>query len=216
MFILEFPELLPAAALTTIHVYLDQAQWVDGGVTAGGLAKAVKHNRQLADNSPVSQNIRNIVGNALSTNQRFRNSTFPRSIVPPRISCYGEGDDYGFHIDSAMQAGFRTDLAATLFLSDPTSYDGGELIIARERSVKLKAGGLVVYPADTIHRVAAVTRGVRYAAVFWIESMIRNEQQRRILFDLSEIMNQEKMSPEEKTLRLSKVYNNLVRQWAFA
>lgn len=205
---------------------LEQARWVDGSVTAGHQSVRVKQNRQLPEDDPVADNLGREILTRLSANDLFITAALPARIFPPLFNRYEGGENFGNHIDNAIRvsnisgARIRTDLSATLFLSEPDTYDGGELLIDSTfgvQSVKLPAGTMILYPASSLHRVSPVTRGVRFAAFFWIQSMVRDDGLRTILFDLDAAIRSIDANPanaESAVLQLSGVYHNLLRRWA--
>jgi PKHD-type hydroxylase len=192
---------------------IDRRTWVDGKLTAHGQAREVKNNLQAKGDSPDLDDLDRTVLQALQRTSEFQAFAVPKRAMKPLFSRYEVGMEYGLHVDSAITQGIRTDLALTLFLSPPTSYDGGELTIEMpygEQEIKLDAGEAVLYSATSVHRVAPVTRGVRLAAVTWVQSSIRDEGMRGILFDLHGCLDQvDSHSPV--ALRLGKVYHNLLR-----
>jgi len=208
---------------------LHHAPWSDGRASAGHIAAHAKHNLQLPTDHPSAIELANLVLTAVSQHPRFVSAALPLKVLPPMFNCYRGGDSgghhYGSHVDNAIRviAGsgerVRTDLSCTLFLSDPDEYQGGELTIADtygSHAVKLPAGQLVVYPGTSLHHVTPVTAGVRLAAVFWVQSFVRDDAQRSILFDLdTAIQNLTRQAADHATLTtLTGVYHNLLRQWA--
>lgn len=205
---------------------LDQAEWQDGLKTAGSLARSVKRNQQLADGSPLAVELGNFILRRLGNNSLFISAALPNRIYPPKFNRYADGGTYGAHVDSAVMqvpgssVSVRSDLSATLFLAEPEEYEGGDLEIEGPfgiQSVKLEAGDMVLYPSSSLHRVAPVTRGARVASFFWIQSMVRDDGSRTLLFDLDQAIQQ--MSPlveadDPRLLKLTGVYHNLLRQWA--
>jgi PKHD-type hydroxylase len=197
-----------------------QQSFVDGKLTAHGSARTVKNNLQLDRTGPELSDIDNLVVSALRRNEDLQAFAFPKRLVLPIFSRYEPGMEYGSHVDGAIMAGrggdpVRSDLAVTIFLTQPDTYDGGELVIELpfgEQEIKLQAGEAVVYPATALHRVAPVTRGVRQVAVTWIQSAVRDERLRAILYDLGSARNKASRSedPELSTL-LNKSYHNLLR-----
>jgi PKHD-type hydroxylase len=216
-------EVLTPTDLEAITQILTTADFVDGKITAGWHAQAVKHNTQLPSGSSALADIRSQITAALQRNQLFQIAVRPRTIHPPLISRYEVGMSYGTHTDNAMMTyqgqPMRSDVSFTLFLSAPDTYQGGELVIdstAGEQAFKLEAGALVLYPASTLHHVNPVTCGVRLVAVSWVQSLIRDPAQREILFDL-ETVSQSLYQQHGKTREfdlLAKVQSNLLRQWA--
>lgn len=204
---------------------LQAADWVDGRKTAGSLAVSVKANLQLDDAHPLSHKLRQEILERLGRHPEFVSAALPHRVYPPRFNCYQGGGAYGLHIDGSIMhlpdnTPMRTDLSATLFLSEPEHYEGGELVIETEfgaQSVKLNAGDLVLYPATSLHQVMPVTKGVRIASFFWVESMVRDAQAREMLFDLDQsvqALTQERGAKDEQVMSLNGLYHNLLRRWA--
>jgi PKHD-type hydroxylase len=224
--LLRVPNVLTSAELTRVRSIIDEADWGDGRQTAGLQSGAVKHNRQLAENCSASQAARAIVLGALERNALFFTAALPRRIFPPLFNRYdGETNRFGDHVDNAIRtvaatgARVRTDLSATLFLTEPESYAGGELVIDDTfgvQRVKLAAGDMVLYPSSSVHRVEPVTSGSRIAAFFWIESMVRAAEQRRLLFDLdlSILRLRAEQGESAHAVALTSCYHNLLRMWA--
>lgn len=216
------PNVLSAEELTRAQDHLAGAHWGDGRVTAGHQSAKVKHNLQLSEDSDEARAAGDIVLRALERNALFVSAALPRAVYPPLFNKYESGMAFGAHVDNAMRPlpgsarRIRTDLSATLFLND--DYDGGELQVEDTygtQSVKLPAGHMILYPATSLHRVAPVTRGARIAAFFWIQSMVKDDGERRILFDLDRsIMEVGQGAPDHPSLvRLTGIYHNLVRKW---
>ena len=208
---------------------LDTADWLDGRLTAGYQSAKAKHNLQLADDSPVARELGALILDKLQRHPTFVAGALPRRIFPPLFNCYREGQAFGFHVDNAVRyprtgedrSPLRTDLSATLFLNDPDDYDGGDLVVEDSfgtHSVKLPAGDLILYPASSLHQVQPITRGERIASFFWIQSLVRDEGERRLLFDLDlAIQNLTPVQPEHPALvSLVGVYHNLLRRWSEA
>jgi PKHD-type hydroxylase len=208
---------------------LDQAaEWRDGRVTAGTQSRQVKNNLQLAEDCNEARSAGSIVMAALKASPSFFAAALPRRIFPPLFNRYcGDANFFGSHVDNAIRASavagawLRTDLSATLFLSSPDNYDGGELVIEHnfgEQRVKLSAGDLVLYPASSVHRVEPVTRGARLAAFFWVESLVREDARRRILFDMDGaiVKLREGLGDSAPVVSLTGCYHNLLRMWAQA
>jgi PKHD-type hydroxylase len=212
-------QLLAPEQVTRLRELMAKAKFVDGRKTAGALAQQVKNNRQIDPDDETVPEMRQIVADALDANQLLYSAARPRHIRPPLFSRYVPGMEYGNHVDDAIMGGMRTDLSFTLFLSDPETYDGGELVIdstAGEQEIKLPAGSAVLYPATSLHRVAPVTRGERLAAVTWIRSMVRDAGQREILFDLDRV-HEALFKRDGKSADvdlLAKTQANLLRLWA--
>ena len=217
---------LDADALARCRALLAAACWVDGRTTAGSQSALVKNNLQLPENAPASVAARAIVLDSLERSPLFFAAALPKRIFPPLFNRYeGAANAFGKHIDNAVRPvgatgrRVRTDLSATLFLSDPAAYDGGELVIEDTygpRSVKLAAGDLVLYPSTSVHRVEPVTHGARLASFLWIESMVRDDGQRRILYDLDMAILELRQSYGEiaPAVHLTGTYHNLLRRWA--
>ena len=218
--------LLTSKQVRQFRAQLDAQDWGDGAATAGTLAQSVKRNQQIDDASEVCQTLGQQVLRALAKHPRFISAALPRTIYPPKFNRYADGGTYGAHVDSALMflpdgsKQMRTDLSATVFLSDPNEYDGGELEIegpSGVQSVKLEAGDMVLYPSSSLHRVTPVTRGARVASFFWIESTVSDEVERTILFDLDQSIQHltPSLAPDDPRLvQLTGVYHNLVRRWA--
>lgn len=222
--ILTIPGLLTVAQIADFRQALDGVEWVDGKATAGYLSSRAKNNEQVPEEHPVGRRLGNVILGELDRNQSFISAALPMRVLPPLFNRYTDGRSYGGHIDGAVRpiAGtpfrVRTDLSATLFLADPAEYDGGELVIGEgedEKRVKLPAGDMVLYSGGTVHRVMPVTRGVRVAAFFWVQSMVRDETQRAILFDLDNALQRlgRTGADHDACVRLAGVYHNLLRQW---
>jgi PKHD-type hydroxylase len=206
--------------------HLDGAQWQDGARSAGTLAQHVKANQQLGEDAAVAVSLGNHILRTLGSHPTFISAALPRKIYPPRFNRYAGGGTYGLHVDSAVMPipgtrdSLRSDLAATLFLAEPEDYEGGELeieIAFGAQAVKLAAGDMVLYPASSLHRVAPVTRGERVASFFWIESMVGDEGERSLLFDLDQSIQSLTATldaRDPKLLRLTGIYHNLLRRWA--
>jgi len=215
--ILSIADVLSAADVAAIRAGLARASFVEGAKTAGWAAQAVKANLQAAD-GPEIEGLRALIEARLMENEVFVLATRPKTVVGPLLSRYLAGHAYGTHVDNALIEGMRTDVSFTLFLCDPGSYDGGELIIEEtsgEEAFKLPAGSVVCYPATTLHRVAPVMRGERLAAAGWVRSYVRDPRQRELLFDL-ETARRRLFEREGKTAEadlLAKCTANLVRMW---
>jgi PKHD-type hydroxylase len=224
--LLQVPQVLNAGELAQARSLLLEGRWVDGRTTSGPQATAVKNNLQLVAHGAAMQALQTIVLGALDRNPLVFSATLPCRVLPPMFNRYGGGTNtYGAHVDQAIrsipggQARLRADIACTLFLSDPLSYDGGELLVHDtygEQRIKLPAGDLVVYPATSVHRVEPVTRGAREAAVFWIQSLVRSDEQRRLLFDMDMALMQLREAHGEtpQAVALTGTYHNLLRMWS--
>ncbi len=222
--LIEIPAVLTSQEAVGIRARLEQAAWVDGGASAGHVAARAKANRQLADDDPLGAELGAEIARRLGATPRFIAAALPLKVLPPRFNAYAGDGSYGRHIDSAVftvpgsPERVRSDLSATLFLSEPDSYAGGELIaehgLARER-IKLPAGHMLLYPANTLHQVTPVTRGTRYAAFFWIQSLVREQVRRSLLLELDDsIQALAQRDPDDpEVVRLTGLYHNLLREW---
>jgi len=221
--LLAIPNVLAADEAAAFREALANAEWSDGRATAGYLSQRVKNNSQLREDQPLARQLGTRILDVLDRNQTFISAALPLKIVPPLFNRYQGGEVYGRHVDGGMRPvgghRVRTDLSATLFLSPPDSYDGGELIVedgAGERSFKLNAGDLLLYPATSVHRVTPVGSGERLAAFFWIQSMVRSGEQRALLYQLDNALRLlGRDVPDHPSLvEMMGVYHNLIRQWA--
>ena len=223
--LIHIPGVLDADQLREFRKQLEQADWADGRGSAGYLSAQVKRNRQLPDLHPLAKQLGEVVLRALNGNALFIAAALPQKILPPLFNSYESDETYGRHVDGAIRSvsgtshRIRTDLSATLFLSDPDRYDGGELSIEDSygtRMVKLPAGDLVLYPGTSVHSVSPVTRGRRLASFFWIQSMVREDAQRALLFTLDRSIQQVAtlQGGAAAATELASVYHNLVRRWA--
>lgn len=222
------PSVLTPEEVADFRARLAEADWADGNATAGEQSRLVKKNRQLPETSPVARELGDRIIDALGRSPLFVSAALPLRTFPPLFNRYGEGEGFGTHIDNAIRpvrgthTRVRTDLSATLFLSAPDEYDGGELIIEGPfggQSVKLNAGDMVLYPGSSLHQVTPVTRGERIASFFWIQSMVRSDADRALLFDLDQaIQEQARRSGQGDplTVQLTGVYHNLIRRFADA
>jgi PKHD-type hydroxylase len=202
--------------------WMAEAAFEDGKATAGGTAAMVKKNEQVSSDpdrpEPRLKEMQEIVLDALWANATFMTASQPKDVMPPLFSRYTEGMEYGLHMDNSLMGNQRIDMSLTLFLCDPTDYDGGELFMyfpTGERSIKLAAGSAVLYPTTTLHRVAPVTRGMRQVAVTWVRSLVRDAAQREILFDLKAARDHlsDQLGKSIEVDLLSKSYTNLLRMW---
>ena len=220
-------QVLSPQAVRALRALLDTAgaAWVDGRVTAGHQGATVKHNQQIEETSPIAAEAQAIVLSALERHPLFISAALPNVVYPPMFNRYGEGMNFGPHVDGGVRLDprtgrkLRTDLSATLFLSAPEGYDGGELEVADTygtHTVKLSPGDLVLYPASSLHQVTPVTRGERLACVFWIQSLVRDDARRALLFDMDEAIQQLNRTGADEAARRTLVgcYHNLLRQWA--
>jgi PKHD-type hydroxylase len=205
---------------------LEGTQWVDGRVTAGAQSALAKHNLQVPETAPQAKALGEIVLRALGTNAAFNSAAVPFRVFPPLFNRYDVGMKFGAHVDNAIRfipgpnIRVRTDLSATLFLTPPEDYDGGELVIQDtygEQSVKFGAGDMVLYPASSLHRVEPVMRGSRWASFFWIQSMVKDDGARGMLYQLNQAIIKTRTELGDKhaaVLELTAVYHNLLRRWA--
>jgi PKHD-type hydroxylase len=217
---------LSKAEVGEFRARLDRAEWQDGLKTAGTLARSVKRNLQLEDGAEPATSLGNHILRKLASNTAFISAALPSRIFPPKFNRYQDGGTYGAHVDSALMqvpgtgVTVRSDLSATLFLSDPEEYEGGELEIEGPfgiQAVKLEAGDMVLYPSSSLHRVTPVTRGARIAAFFWIQSHVADEGARTLLFDLDQAiqgLTPTRAPDDPQLLKLTGVYHNLLRRWA--
>lgn len=219
------PHVLTAEQVAHCREVFARTDWEDGRSTAGHQSAQVKKNLQLPESSPAARALGELVLGALERSALFISAVLPQRVFPPLFNRYEPGMTFGSHVDNAIRPitgtplRLRTDISATLFLSDPESYDGGELVVEDtygSHSVKLPAGDLIVYPASSLHHVTPITRGVRLASFFWVQSMIRDVSKRALLFDLdTAIMQLNQEVPKSPSLvMLTGVYHNLLRQWA--
>jgi PKHD-type hydroxylase len=225
--LLTIPDVLSPAQVARALEVLNAADWVDGKVTAGHQSAQTKHNMQLPEGSPAARELGEMILNALGQNPLFISAALPLRVFPPLFNRYQGGQSFGTHIDNALRQipgtrhRIRTDISATLFFAHPDEYDGGELIVEDTygiHSVKLPPGHLVIYPASSLHHVKPVTRGARIASFFWIQSMIRDDSQRTLLFDLDTAIQHvsQTTSDSSSSVRLTGVYHNLLRRWVDA
>ena len=226
--LIAIPDVLDAAGVARLRAIIDAAEWIDGNATSGHQSALAKKNAQLPEESPAAREAGTMVLDALSGAAVFVAAALPLKVYPPLFNRYAGGDTFGAHVDSAVRIRrgsdfrIRSDLSATLFLSDPDSYDGGELVIEDqfgEQRVKLPAGHMVLYPASSVHRVEPVTRGARVASFFWIQSMIRDDGARRLLFELDQSVQDVAArlgQGDPAVVRLTGTYHNLLRRWAEA
>ncbi|WP_322980186.1 Fe2+-dependent dioxygenase [Pseudomonas sp. C11] len=222
--LLHIPQLFTREEVLNIRQALEATEWMDGKATAGYQSAKAKHNLQLADDNPLAVELREAIVQRLQRNALFMSAALPRKIFPPLFNCYRNGDAFGYHIDNAVRAvrdsgeRIRTDLSSTLFFSDPEDYDGGELVIQDTygtREIKLPAGDLVLYPATSLHRVQPITRGRRLASFFWTQSLVREDSQRALLFEMDvAIQTLTRDVPDHPSLiQLTGTYHNLLRRW---
>src|SRR5215472_8125131 len=224
--LIQIPKVLSPEQAGELNCTLEKADWSDGRETAGYLSSRVKGNEQLSERHPLALKFGDMILDRLGRNQQFMSAALPLKIVPPLFNRYRDGQAYGNHVDGGVRpvAGsaqrVRTDLSATLFLSDPADYGGGELVVADNfgsRSIKLAAGDMVLYPGTSVHQVTPVTRGARIAAFFWIQSMVRGNEQRALLYELDcvvQALGGVGAERHDEALRLAGIYHNLLRFWS--
>ena len=226
--LLAIPEVLSREAALALRQRILAADWIDGSATSGKGASGVKRNRQLPETGAATQAAQQAVSAALMTNAQFLSAALPHTVFPPLFNRYGPGEQFGLHVDNAIRfhgptgARIRTDLSATLFLSDPEDYDGGELEIEGSFGTlrhKLPAGHMLLYPSTSLHRVTEVTRGERISCFFWLQSLASDHAAREMLYDLDQsvqALSAERGAQDREVLRLTALYHNLVRRWAEA
>jgi len=223
--VLQIPDVLTGEQVAHARRLLEDAEWVDGRITAGSQSARTKDNMQLPEDHPVARQLGEMILTALSRNALFVSAALPLRVFPPLFNCYQGGQSFGNHVDNAIRqvrgtgATVRTDLSATLFLADPDEYDGGELMVEDTygvHSVKLPPGHMVLYPASSLHNVTPVTRGARIASFFWIQSMLRDDGERTLLFDLDTAIQRltVDLPDHPAAVQLTSVYHNLLRRWA--
>ncbi len=223
--LLQIPDVLSSEQVAHARRLLDAAEWVDGKVTAGHQSALAKNNMQLPENSPVSRELGGTILGALQRSPLFTTAALPLRVFPPLFNRYSGGQSFGSHVDNSIRQvpgtshRLRTDLSCTLFLSAPDEYDGGELMIEDVygvHSVKLPAGHMVLYPSTSLHHVRPVTRGARISSFFWVQSMVRDDGDRTLLFDLDAAVRalSQDRPDHPVAVQLTAVYHNLLRKWA--
>jgi len=223
--LLHVPNVLTPEQLRHVRAELDHADWTDGRQTVGAQGAQVKRNLQLPEASPVREALGRLILDALAQHPLYHAAALPLRTLAPRFNRYEGGGHYGYHVDGAVMAlpgggQLRSDLSCTLFLAEPDEYDGGELVVNDtygEHEAKLPAGDLLLYPSSSLHEVRPVTRGARLAAFFWVQSLVRDDGRRRLLFDLDVAIQSLTASPgtdRATLLSLTGVYHNLLRQWS--
>jgi PKHD-type hydroxylase len=223
--LLHIPDVLTAEQVAHARATLDGAEWVDGRVTAGHQSARTKDNQQVPESSAQARQIGDLILNALQQNPLFITAALPLRVFPPLFNRYQGGQSFGTHVDNAVRQvtgtphRIRTDLSCTLFLSAPDEYDGGELVVEDTygvHSVKLPPGHLVLYPSTSLHHVRPVTRGARVSSFFWLQSMVRDDGERTLLFDLDSAIRRvsQDMPDHPSAVQLTGIYHNLLRRWA--
>ncbi|MGZ9113231.1 MAG: Fe2+-dependent dioxygenase [Brevundimonas sp.] len=226
--LLHIPGVFTKDEVATLRTRLDAGPWVDGNVTSGHQSAGAKVNRQLPEDCAEAREVGALIQQALNANPMFVSAALPHTVFPPLFNRYEGGERFGLHVDNAIRqrtglggaVRIRSDLSATLFLSEPDDYDGGELIIEEmygSQSVKLSAGDMVLYPSRSLHQVTPVTRGARVSSFFWIQSLVRDDADRETLFRLDvaiQRVSADKGPQDTAVLELTAVYHNLLRRWA--
>ena len=225
--LLHIPEVLSQGELTKLRQSLDAAGWTDGRETVGTPGALVKRNEQLPEASPLRMALGQVVLSALERHPLYFAAALPLRTLAPRFNRYHDGGEYGFHIDGSVMTNpagahhshVRSDISCTLFLCEPEEYEGGELVVSDtygEHEVKLPAGDMVIYPSSSLHKVQPVTRGARLASFFWVQSMVRDDAQRRLLFDMDTSIESLRRTgaDTQAVLQLTGIYHNLLRRWA--
>ena len=224
---LRIPALLDASGIAAVRSIIDAAAWTNGNVTSGSQAAQAKRNMQLPEKSPAALKASDLIMAALEKNGLFFSGALPLKVYPPLFNRYEGGMNFATHIDNAVRfvpsapVRVRTDISATLFLTDPDEYDGGELVVLDtygEHRVKLPAGDMVLYPASSRHHVTAVTRGSRVSSFFWIQSMVRDQAARTMLYELDSAIQglRKQVGENDELVSLTGLYHNLLRRWADA
>lgn len=220
------PNVLSQAQVQQFRQAMSQVEWVNGKVTAGTLSATVKHNQQLPEDHPLTHELSTIVLEALGQHPLFLSAAIPLDIIPPLFNRYEQSESFGMHVDNAIRRirgsneRLRTDLSCTLFLSEPDEYAGGELVIEDTygyHEVKLPAGDLLLYPATSLHEVTAISSGCRIASFFWVQSMVRDDAERHLLFNLDQSIQKLRVElgdQHSEVVQLTNLYHNLIRKWA--
>jgi len=220
------PNVLSKEQVQYFRSEMDKIEWVNGKVTAGTLSATVKHNQQLPEDHPFTQHLGNIILEALGTHPLFLSAAIPLDIIPPLFNRYENQESFGFHVDNSIRRirgtneRLRTDLSCTLFLSEPEEYEGGDLVVEDTygyHEVKLPAGDMILYPSTSLHEVTAITAGCRIASFFWVQSMVRDDAERHMLFNLDQTVQNLRMQlgdNHSEVIKLTNLYHNLMRKWA--
>lgn len=220
------PNVLTKEQVAKFRQLMETANWVGGKVTAGTLSASVKQNQQLSEHDPLTHQLSAMVMDAIWKNPTFQAAALPRQIIPPLFNRYDEHESFGFHVDNSIRLirgtsqQLRTDLSCTLFLSEPEEYEGGDLVIEDTygyHEIKLPAGDVVLYPSTSLHEVSTISRGTRLASFFWIQSMIRDDAERHMLFNLDQTIQNLRLQmsdQHEEVIKLTNLYHNLMRKWA--
>lgn len=220
------PNVLTPAQVQYFRQAMSQVEWVNGKVTAGTLSATVKHNQQLPEDHPLTHELSTIILEVVGQHPLFLSAAIPLDIIPPLFNRYEKSESFGMHVDNAIRRirgsneRLRTDLSCTLFLSEPEEYVGGELVIEDTygfHEVKLPAGDLLLYPATSLHEVTAITEGCRIASFFWVQSMVRDDAERHLLFNLDQSIQNLRLQLGDahlEVIKLTNMYHNLIRKWA--
>nr|WP_242633648.1 Fe2+-dependent dioxygenase [Acinetobacter baumannii] len=220
------PNVLSKEQVQYFRNEMDKIEWVNGKVTAGTLSATVKRNQQLPEDHPLTHHLSNIILEALGTHPLFLSAAIPLDIIPPLFNRYENQESFGFHVDNSIRRirgtneRLRTDLSCTLFLSEPEEYEGGDLVVEDTygyHEVKLPAGDMILYPSTSLHEVTAITSGCRIASFFWVQSMVRDDAERHMLFNLDQTVQNLRMQlgdNHSEVIKLTNLYHNLIRKWA--
>ena len=220
------PNVLSKEQVAEFRQLMETANWVGGKVTAGTLSASVKKTQQLSEHDPLTHHLSEVLVKAIWQNPLFQAAALPHQVIPPLFNRYDVSESFGFHVDNSIRLirgtsqQLRTDLSCTVFLSEPEEYEGGELVIEDTygyHEVKLPAGDAVLYPATSLHEVSSITQGTRFASFFWIQSMIREDTKRHLLFTLDESIRQLRKDHDDQypeVMKLTNIYHNLIRMWA--
>ena len=220
------PNVLSKEQVAEFRQMMETANWVGGKVTAGTLSASVKQNQQLSEQDPLTHHLSELVIQAIWKHPVFQAAALPCQIIPPLFNRYDEHESFGFHVDNSIRLirgtvqQMRTDLSCTLFLSEPEEYEGGDLVIEDTygyHEVKLPAGDIVLYPATSLHEVSSIISGTRFASFFWVQSMIRDDAERHMLFNSDQSIQSLRMQlgdQHEEVVKLTNLYHNLMRKWA--
>ncbi|WP_336165989.1 Fe2+-dependent dioxygenase [Acinetobacter sp. 161(2023)] len=220
------PNVLSKEQVQYFRDEMEKIEWVNGKVTAGTLSATVKHNQQLPEDHPLTHHLSNIILEALGKHPLFLSAAIPLDIIPPLFNRYENQESFGFHVDNSIRRirgtneRLRTDLSCTLFLSEPDEYEGGDLVVEDTygyHEVKLPAGDMILYPSTSLHEVTAITAGCRIASFFWVQSMVRDEAERHMLFNLDQTVQNLRIQlgdNHSEVIKLTNIYHNLMRKWA--
>lgn len=220
------PNVLTKEQVAEFRKLMEAADWVGGKITAGTLSASVKRNQQLSESDPLTHQLSALVMDAIWKNPTFQAAALPKQMIPPLFNRYDEHESFGFHVDNSIRRirgtneRLRTDLSCTVFLSEPDEYEGGDLVVEDTygyHEVKLPAGDMILYPSTSLHEVTAVTSGCRIASFFWVQSMVRDDADRHMLFNLDQTVQNLRMQlgdQHEEVIKLTNLYHNLMRKWA--